>query len=106
MFDELWLGLLAQILEPFAQTGKSMADTMDKMNTFDINLKAKRSKAKVRNDDKVLTAVIRANSFSRANEISRLFNLRHFSMSTSNFCLPKTCEDKHVLYILADLILH
>ena len=35
-----------------------MADSSHKMKNFDINLKAKRSKAKVRNDDEVLTAVI------------------------------------------------
>ena len=51
------LGLLAQILETFAQMGKSMVDSMEKMKNFDINLKAKRSKTKVRNDDEVLTAV-------------------------------------------------
>ena len=38
--------------------GKSMVDSVGKMKNFDINLKAKRSKAKVRNDDEVLTAVI------------------------------------------------
>ena len=52
------LGLLFQIVEAFAQMGKSMVDSVGRMKNFDINLKAKRSKAKVRNDDEVLTAVI------------------------------------------------
>ena len=35
-------------LETFAQTGKVMAESITKMKNSDINLKAKRSKAKVK----------------------------------------------------------
>ena len=45
-------------------------------------------------------------SFSKASETSGFFNLRQRSMSTSNFCSPKTSNDLPVFDTLCNWILH